>query len=162
LIVLIGPVLYFGCQSVRGTTAGQEIVLSDPEGHARAKISASSLEFFDARGERLSSLTGVGLDFTYKESHATFSPALIEFGNKDTKFLVTGAILTYGHGWGTFSLIPSEEGMSLTTRMKESQFGGLVQEGSASMFAASPQGGEIDITADQTGTRIDRSRTPGH
>src|SRR5436309_4275313 len=78
-MVLLGPVLYFGCQSRSDTIAAREIVLADPSGHVRAKLSVSnseggkeffpSLQFFDASGEPSTSLSGGGLDCRCKEQH---------------------------------------------------------------------------------------------
>ena len=42
--MVLGPSLYFGCQSRSGTIAAREIALADPQGHVRAKLSVSRAE----------------------------------------------------------------------------------------------------------------------
>jgi hypothetical protein len=109
LLGVLGPVLYFGCQSRVNTIAAREIVLTDPQGHVRAKLSVSkaegsteffpSLQFFDPSGQPNTSLSEAGLNFTYKESHAAFSFTGIEFhGRDDTHFLLSDLILSYSRG----------------------------------------------------------------
>lgn len=170
LMLLIGPLLYVGCQSRRGTITGQEIVLTDPEGHVRAKLSvpktgyncagceafSPTLEFFDGRGAKVSSVSEAGLSVEYGGRRGSFTGSGISLSSDKSQFLLSDYLLQYSRADNTFTILPSEQGISLNTKVKESEFGALVKEGSASVFVASPQGGEIDLNTDQTGTRIGR------
>jgi hypothetical protein len=174
LLGVLGPVLYFGCQSRVNTIAAREIVLTDPQGHVRAKLSVSkaegsteffpSLQFFDPSGQPNTSLSEAGLNFTYKESHAAFSFTGIEFhGRDDTHFLLSDLILSYSRGQSVFVVEPHVgKGISVIASVNGSQFGVIAEEEDASMYVSSPKGGELDITADKDGTRIDRFRPSRH
>ncbi len=75
--------------------------------------------------------------------------------------LVNGDTLSYSSDKGQLLVFPHSNGLDLTLGDGENEFGVNTGHNEATMFVASRKG-EVDITADESGTRIERvKKGPG-
>jgi len=178
-LLLVGIGLqHFGFHLASRTIEVRKIVLTDPAGHvlgviavdnnwdgARTETYYPGIEFQNEEGENKMTLLGTGVHFEQRMPFiegAPGGPKSINLGfdglninDNGTVVVVNGSVLSYSDDKGQFLLSPHGAGLALMLGDGENDFGVLTGRNQASMYVASPKG-EFDITADETGTRVQR------
>jgi hypothetical protein len=171
-LLLVGIGLqHFGFHLASRTIDVRKIVLTDPAQHVLAVIGVDNnwdglpsktyypgIEFQDEKGEKKMNLFGTGVYFAEGKKLANFGFTGLDFNDKEsgTEILLNGSVLSYSTEKAQFLLFHHPDGLDLTLGDSENLFGVITGRNQASMYVASPKG-EFDITADETGTRIQRS-----
>jgi hypothetical protein len=171
-LLLVGIGLqHFGFHLASRTIEVRKIVLTDPAQHVLAVIGVDNnwdglpsktyypgIEFQDEKGERKMVLFGTGVYFAEGNNSANFGFTGLDFNDKKngTDILLNGSIFSYSTDKAQFILFHHPEGLDFTIGDGENNFGVNTGHNQVSMFVASPKG-EFDITADETGARVQRS-----
>jgi hypothetical protein len=162
---------HFGIHLAGRTIEVRKIVLTDPAQHVLAVIGVDNnwdgmpsrtyypgIEFRDEKCENKMNLFGTGVSFAEGKNFANFGFSGLDFNDKEsgTDVLLNGSVLSYSTDKAQFLLFHHPDGLDFTLGDGENTFGVNTGHNQASMFVASPKG-ELDITADATGTRIQRT-----
>jgi hypothetical protein len=170
-LLLVGLGLqHFGFHLASRTIEAHKIVLTDPARHTLAVIGVDNnwddlpsktyypgIEFQDEKGEKKMVLFGTGVYFNEGKQSASLGFTGLDVNDKGTMILVNGSTLSFSSSKGQFLLFPHDDGLDLTLGDGENDFGVNTGHNQVSVFVASRKG-EVDITADESGTRVERFR----
>jgi hypothetical protein len=170
-LLLVGLGLqHFGIHLASRTIEVRKIALTDPTHHVLAVIGVDNdwdgvhsdkyhpgIEFQDEEGEKKMGFFGTGVHFEEGKQLVNLGLNGLDINDRDKGMaaVVSGSELSYSSDKGQFLLFPHGDGLNLMLGDGENYFGVNTGHKQASMYVASPKG-EFDITADKTGTRIQR------
>ena len=172
LVVGVG-LYYFGFRFASGTLVVHKVMLTAPDGRVRGVLAVDNkwdegiqtkdyyagLEFRDEKGERKMSLFGTGIFLWQGDERTSLAFNGLDISNKKekTQIMLNSRLFSYASGEGERQLVlyPHPQGINLTIHTGENECGIMTRRDQASMYVAG-QGAELDVTADRTGTGIQR------
>jgi Bacterial Ig-like domain (group 3) len=167
LLLVVLTLQHFGISLFNRTVEARKIVLTDPSHHVLAVLGVDNdwdnvpspyypgIEFQDEAGEKKMGMFGTGLHFEEGKQMVNLGFTGLDIKQNDATVVLNGSVFSYSTDKGQFVVSRQDDGLDLTLGDGDNDFGVNTRDHQARMYVASPRG-EFDITADKTGTTLQR------